>query len=94
MAIMKNSLFSVFADNVTRNVFDVIVSERSVNYRELCKSLDERSLHVAERDTSESLQKLQAANLIEANQAPVKDFVTYFVTATGLTAERELRKII
>jgi len=79
--------WSLFSDRFTRNLFETIVKERRINYRDLRQSID-----LDEEDTSERLERLKEAKLIEAKSAPVKDFETYYVTANGLSVERELRR--
>jgi hypothetical protein len=45
----------------------------------------------AQEQIEDAVRKLKSANLIEERPAPIKDFSTYYVTANGLNAERELR---
>jgi hypothetical protein len=46
---------------------------------------------VVQEKIEDAVQKLKDAKLIDERQAPIRDFSTYYVTANGLNAERDLR---
>ena len=79
------ALAILFSDDVLREVFKLVAKERTIRLRDLRQGL------VGYPDLRESLDKLKAADLIKERAAPVDAFNTYYVTANGLTAERQLQ---
>jgi hypothetical protein len=84
---MSRIFWSLFSDSMTRNLFETIVKERKINYRDLIETVNFEG-----QDPAERLEKLEQAHLIATSTAPLKDFETYYVTANGLSVERELRR--
>lgn len=81
------ALAVLFSDDAIKDVFKVIAKERSIRLRELRQVLEGLP------DLRDSLDKLKAADLIKERAAPIDAFNTYYVTANGLTAERQLQLI-
>jgi len=88
MAAMNPDIITLFSTPETRNVFDAVVKKLTIRFKDLVDSLD-----LEEEKVSESLVKLEEAKLIEEFAAPVNDFKTLYITANGLTANRELRRL-
>jgi hypothetical protein len=86
------TLFNILSDNVTRSIFHLIADERQVTYRDLVNTLDEQ--HIRTEDASERLERLRNAQLIEKEGAPLPDYETFYITANGLSVDRQLSKII
>jgi hypothetical protein len=86
---MDTGIITILADNLTRTLFERIARERRITYKDLLEAVKSS----VNPDAAEPrLDQLRAAHLIEEQEAPLKDFRTYFVTANGLSAERELRR--
>lgn len=83
----------LFSDKLTKLVFQEVLKKRSVLFKELRDSISKNSEAAnAEKPAIENaVKKLQEANLIKERRTSIEDFNTYYVTANGLSAERELR---
>lgn len=83
----------LLSDTITKRVFQEVLRNRTVLFKELWESLNKNKelASVKKPEVEGAVKKLQDANLIKERTTPIKDFNTYYVTANGLNAERELR---
>jgi hypothetical protein len=96
-----NVITLLLTNVVIKRVFDEVVKKRRVQLKDLRESVGSVDLGgtpeegtvepIVQAQIEDAVQKLKSAKLIEERQAPIKDFNTYYVTASGLNAERELR---
>jgi predicted MarR family transcription regulator len=75
------------SSDVLKDVFSIVAKNRSVLFKELCQYVKVRD----QNEVEDAVKKLEKADLIKERSAPIKDFYTYYVTADGLTAEKQLR---
>lgn len=85
---MTPDIIYLIAKPETRKVFEAVVEKLTIRFKDLVDSLD-----LDENEVAESLGKLEQAKLIEESSAPLRDFKTFYVTADGLSANRELRRL-
>jgi hypothetical protein len=104
---LNNSTISLLAsDDVAKFIFEEIVKRRSVMLKELTASLgsklqskviagvpaDSVVADPALKTQVESVvARLKKADLIEERSTPIADFNSYYVTSSGLNAEKQLR---
>ncbi len=72
----------------------LVLKNRYVLLKEIRESLYKKPELQATLNNSkleDAVKKLKDADLIKERTAPIEDFNTYYVTADGLTAERQLR---
>jgi predicted transcriptional regulator len=86
MPVDLNKL-SVLANKDNIKVFDQVIEHRSIRFKELI-----RRTGLTRAETKQALRVLKSASLIDEKGAPIEDFNTYYVTATGLEASREVRR--
>lgn len=85
---MSGDIGTLFDDEQTRRIFDQVVDQRKVQFKNL------RQTQGLDRDAvREKLSRLKDAHLIEESGAPIEDFSIFYVTADGLEAKRRLRRI-
>jgi hypothetical protein len=93
MVALNSITLLLASDAIVRTVFKEILKNRSAVFRDLLGSV--RRLSSNEEDSrlqvENAVTQLKAADLIEERRAPIEDFNSYYVTADGLTAERQLR---
>ena len=82
----------VLRDSDARKVFETVANRRLVLFRELLRSFDLGDDEAARQRLHGLLGSLKRQNLINETAAPVEDFATYYVTADGLSAQRDLRR--
>jgi hypothetical protein len=76
-------------------VFEEIAKNRSVMFKEILASLGKKN-DLSKEDLSkekieEVVHNLMEADLVKERAAPIQDFNTYYITADGLSTERQLR---
>jgi len=81
-------MLELFSDDDTRMIFDSLTSRKRADLRGL-----RESLNIPEEKASSALEKLVSAGLVEQVNGPVPDFNTYYLTAKGLAASRQLRAV-
>jgi hypothetical protein len=86
MGIDPSVLF-LFSDDTAKEVFSRIAREQTIRLITLRESLDE----LDDQQLQDSLSKLKTADLIMEHPASIPDFNTYYLTANGLSAEKQLR---
>jgi hypothetical protein len=94
MAVDTNVVVMLLSNDVTKFVFREVAKNRSVLFKQLRESLDKTPELQANPDKFQleaAVKMLKDADLIKERTAPIEDFKTYYVTANGLTAERQLR---
>ncbi len=88
---------SVFAallqDTDARKVLEAIAREKKLYFRDLAKVLQLEHIEGTDANPIKALELLKTAGLIEEETAPISDFHTYYVTAEGLSTERQLRRL-
>jgi len=88
------SVVMLLSNNVVKLVFKEVLKNRYVLLKEIRESLYKKPELQATLNNSkleDAVKKLKDADLIKERTAPIEDFNTYYVTADGLTAERQLR---
>ena len=92
---MNADVVTLLTVPAVRDVFNKVAKERTIRFKKL-----QNDLGIERDEAFASLNKLKEANLIlkEANlikehEAAVEDFTTFYVTAEGLSVERELRNL-
>jgi|HubBroStandDraft_1064217.scaffolds.fasta_scaffold95640_2 hypothetical protein len=91
MAI-QNQIVMLLSNPVLQEVFKEIVKNRSALFKELVTSLSNNTdLNLEDHQVAGALEQLKNADLIKEREAPIKDFNSYYITADGLTADRQLR---
>ena len=93
MSIDPSTFVVLFSNDVTKFVFKEVLKNRSAMFKEIRESLSKKPEFSALDNSTleETVRKLKDADLIKERTAPIEDFNTYYVTADGLTAERQLR---
>ena len=92
--MVNSSVVMLLSNNVIKLVFEEVVKKRSVLFKELRQSLGKAAEFPEGAEKSQienAVQVLKEADLIKERTSPIEDFNTYYVTADGLTAERQLR---
>ncbi len=85
---MPFAINELFDDEQTRRIFDQVVDQRKVQFKNL------RRVQGLDRKVArEKLGLLKEAHLVEERGAPIEDFSIFYVTAEGLEAKRKLRQI-
>jgi hypothetical protein len=87
---MPDSILMLLSDKVLQAVFNVIVRHRDATFKDLAGLVSERT-NVASDQIERALAQLQDADLIKTSESSIKDFNSYYPTAEGLAAERQLR---
>lgn len=78
----------LISNALARTLFEEIVKKRSVRFAELVSDDD------ADQDQAlEALELLENEELIGERPASLRDWTTYFVTASGLGASRALKRL-
>jgi DNA-binding MarR family transcriptional regulator len=85
---MTPEIITLFSTPETRKVFETVVKQITIRFKDLVDSLE-----IDEATVVESLDRLEKAKLIDESPAPLRDFKTLYITADGLSANRELRRI-
>jgi hypothetical protein len=91
---LESSLLMLLSDKVIQLVFKEILQNRSVLFKEIFESLakkPELETAMTKFSLEDAVKSLKDADLIKERSAPIEDFNTYYVTANGLSAERQLR---
>ncbi len=72
-------------------VLDKVANARRIVFKDLWDSVgsEEKS---SKEEVAESVEKLSHAGFIKVAPASFQDFHTYYVTAEGLTAERQMKR--
>jgi len=86
--MISADLISLLMIPAIRNVFNKVAQERTIRFRDL-----QHSLGIERAEAVATLNKLKEAKLIKEQGAPVEDFTTFYVTAAGISAERQLRNL-
>ena len=80
------------SSNTTRVVFAEILKSRSAIFKDLTKVVGGRS--DAREAVETAVSQLKDADLIKERTSAIEDFNAYYVTASGLAAERDLNTIL
>ena len=93
MAVDTSIIVMLLSKDTIKRVFKEVLRNRSVLFKELRESLRKTpELRALDKpQLEEAVKKLKDADLIKERTASIEDFNTYYVTADGLTAERQLR---
>lgn len=78
---------SVLANRANNQVFNQVVNNRSIRFSDLINNTG-----LNRDETKRALLELKNASLIDETGAPIDDFKTYYITATGLETSREARR--
>ena len=96
MSMDPNVVVMLLSNDVVKFVFKEVLKNRSVQFKEIRESLYQKPELQSNLDNfklEDAVKKLKDADLIKERTAPIEDFNTYYVTADGLTAERQLRLV-
>jgi len=91
MGLASSVFAALLQDTVARKVLEAIAREKKLQFRDLSKVFQLE--HIEGKDASKALELLKTAGLIGEETAPIADFHTYYVTAEGLSTERQLRRL-
>jgi hypothetical protein len=72
---------------VVWKVFSQVVNDRLVRFGDLLKQTG-----VDRDEAKEALQKLKQFSLVAENSSAIDDFATFYITAKGLEADRQVRR--
>jgi len=86
--MMNADVVTLLTVPAVRDVFNKVAKERTIRFKKL-----QNDLGIERDEAFASLNKLKEANLIKEHEAAVEDFTTFYVTAEGLSVERELRNL-
>lgn len=94
MPVEPTSLVTLLSNPAVNLVFKEILKNRSVLFKDIRQSLSGKfDVETEHTKIEEAVQALVDASLVKERPASIEDFNTYYVTADGLTAERQLRLI-
>jgi DNA-binding IclR family transcriptional regulator len=79
------TMFELFSDDDTRSLFETLASRKRSDLRGI-----REGLQLSEDKATEILERLVKTGLLEQVDGPVPDFNTYFLSAKGLAASRQL----
>lgn len=79
----------LLTNEVARKIFGTIFNHRRIRFRNL---LDVEPT-IDREELKRQLKSLVEGKLVASTEMPVEDLQTYYVTRTGLSAERLLRQI-
>lgn len=82
-------LETLFSEPACYRTFKKIVDERRIQHENLANILG-----IQDEDITKYVNQLRQVGLIEKSDAVLPKWSTYYVTATGLTAERNLRRFL
>ena len=89
---------SMLAVPTVRLVFEQVVKNRSIRLGELIErvrpKVDRENVEEMLRELKETLNKLKDAELIKEKGSAIEEFNTYYVTANGLEANREVKRVV
>jgi hypothetical protein len=91
------TLSALLANGVVVSVFKEVLKNRSALFRDVVNSVGRKSnlpSHTAKTEVENAVLLLKDADLIRENTAPIEDFTSYYVTAKGLNAERQLKQYL
>lgn len=91
MPLTPDVYLRLLTDRRVRKVFETIVRERQLRSKDLSEVL--KTEEIEDEDASKTLDWLKRAGLIGEEEAPIADFHTYYVTAEGLSTDRQLRRM-
>jgi predicted DNA-binding ArsR family transcriptional regulator len=91
MGLTSSVFAALLQDTDARKVLAAIAREKKLYFRDLAKVFQLE--HIEGQDANKALELLKTAGLIEEETAPISDFHTYYVTAEGLSTERQLRRL-
>lgn len=91
MGLASSVFVALLQDTVARKVLEAIAREKKLQFRDLAKVFQLE--HIEGEEASKALELLKTVGLIGEETAPIADFHTYYVTAEGLSAERQLRRL-
>ena len=87
---MKASGLSyLMTDERAKEIFEFVAKRRSVPLGEILKLFSEGA---TPEDTKSTLDRLESLELLSRSPASIEELSTWFVTASGLSAERELKR--
>jgi hypothetical protein len=86
----KNPITLLLSDTVTCAVFQEILKNRSAILKHLRQTVAAQN-RVLPSEIDRAVEGLLDADLVKEHRAEISDFNSYYVTADGLSAERQLR---
>lgn len=86
--MLPDAISLLAANPVALKAFETVANARTIRFKDLQSSLDS-----GKEDAQKSLSQLEEVNLIGSQDAPeqLEDFKTYYITAEGLSTERQLQ---
>jgi len=82
---------SMLAVPTVRLVFEQVVKNRSIRLGELIERVRPK---VDRENVEEMLRELKDAELIKEKGSAIEEFNTYYVTANGLEANQEVKRVV
>jgi DNA-binding transcriptional ArsR family regulator len=88
---LDTATMAVLSAPLIRTIFELVAKERTINFKDLAAQLQEKQ--IPKEEVSKSLETLKEVSLIKEHPASLEDFNTLYITADGLSAERQLRRL-
>ncbi len=86
--LAADTVTELLTDATKRKIFQFIAQNRKVRRTEFTRIFGKE-----DSKSCEKLSELLEANMIGKESAPISDFDSYYITADGLFADRQLRLI-
>jgi hypothetical protein len=88
---LSPALTELFEDDLTQQLFKVIAEHKIVQSKTLWAAVSDKA-NITGDDAKIRVKWLKQKGLIEEYSASIDDFNTYYVTAGGIAADRQLRR--
>ena len=86
---MKSSGMNyLMTDDRARDVFEFVARRRKVEFIDIVKFFSDMNVE----ETKSTLERLEGLELLSSTPASIDELSTWFVTRSGLTTERELKR--
>ena len=79
------SVLVTLYDPKINKILHTIVRQKTARLKDLVSN------DISEEETLRAIEQLKSANLIKESPSPIPDLATYFITASGLLAGREVK---
>lgn len=84
MSFDRSVLATLYDPNINK-ILHTIIQQKTARLKDLVSD------DMSEQQTLCAIEKLKGANLIKESPSPIPDLATYFITASGLLAGREVK---
>lgn len=90
MSVDFTTLVYLANNDVARETLKTVFENRSIVQRDLIGRLKKAKAQIDPEQAKDELKKLEKMHLVESTGSIIEDFNTYYVTASGLAASREI----